>query len=146
VLILNERLVLVKFLKIIPNCKFQVGKLGIIFYLYICPLFYEIIYGMIYTQTWGREVMLIFNFYLVTVMFSILTLMLIFYAINYNEKFYDKILRIMMNSDDNKDDYNKDSKLETIITSLVSVYFMIPIINIIASIALLTMLYGKNEK
>ncbi|WP_461613996.1 hypothetical protein [Clostridium sp. Marseille-QA1073] len=89
--------------------------------------------------------MLIFNFYLVTVMFSILTLMLIFYAINYNEKFYDKILRIMMSSDD-KDDYNKDSKLETIITSLVSVYFMIPIINIIASIALLTMLYSKNEK
>lgn len=90
--------------------------------------------------------MLILNFYLVTVMFSILTLMLIFYAINYNEKFYDKILRMMMSSDDNKDEYNKDSKLETIITSLVSVYFMIPIINIIASIALLTMLYSKNEK
>ncbi len=144
--IFKERLVLVKFFKIIPNCKFQIEKLGIIFYLYICPLFYEIIYGMIYTQTWGREAMLILNFYLVTVMFSILTLMLIFYAINYNEKFYDKILRMMMSSDDNKDEYNKDSKLETILTSLVSVYFMIPIINIIASIALLTMLYSKNEK
>ena len=144
--IFKERLVLVKFFKIIPNCKFQIEKLGIIFYLYICPLFYEIIYGMIYTQTWGREAMLILNFCLVTVMFSILTLMLIFYAINYNEKFYDKILRMMMSSDDNKDEYNKDSKLETILTSLVSVYFMIPIINIIASIALLTMLYSKNEK
>ena len=85
--------------------------------------------------------MLIVNFYLVTVIFSMLTLMLIFYsdvyAINHNEKFYDKILKIMMSSDDNKDEYNKDSKLEIIITSLISVYFMIPIVNIIASIALL---------
>ncbi|MBS5822570.1 MAG: hypothetical protein KID00_01695 [Clostridium argentinense] len=90
--------------------------------------------------------MLIVNFYLVTVIFSMLTLMLIFYAINHNEKFYDKILKIMMSSDDNKDEYNKDSKLEIIITSLISVYFMIPIVNIIASIALLKMLYSKSEK
>ncbi|GAA0121711.1 hypothetical protein UT300018_10270 [Clostridium faecium] len=90
--------------------------------------------------------MLIVNFYLVTVIFSMLTLMLIFYAINHNEKFYDKILKIMMSSDDNKDEHNKDSKLEIIITSLISVYFMIPIVNIIASIALLKMLYSKSEK
>lgn len=90
--------------------------------------------------------MLILNFYLVTVIFSMLTLMLIFYAINNNEKFYDKILKMMMNSDDNRDDYNKDSKLEGILTSLISIYFMLPIINIIASIALLKMLYSKSEK
>lgn len=84
--------------------------------------------------------MLIMNFYLVTVMFSMLTIMLIFYALNNNEKFQSKMFNMILNSDS-----EMDEEPNKIIDFILSIYVLIPIVNVIASIALLTTLYSKKN-
>ncbi|GAA0124617.1 MULTISPECIES: hypothetical protein [Clostridium] len=84
--------------------------------------------------------MLILNFYLITVIFSMLTIMLIFYALNNNEQFQSKMFDMMLNNENIEDDDSND-----FIDFIISIYVLIPIINIIASIALLTTLYSKKK-
>ncbi|MGG7164223.1 hypothetical protein [Clostridium ihumii] len=85
--------------------------------------------------------MVILDLYLVTIIFSILTIMLIFYALNNNEEFQNKMLDTMMKSEES----GQEPPQSKVVDFIVSIYFFVPILNIIASIALLTTLYSKKQ-
>lgn len=87
--------------------------------------------------------MLILNLYFVTVIFSILTIMLTFYALNHNEKFQNKMLDFALKDES---EFKPSDKAEKIMDFLMAIYFMIPIFNVIASISLLSTLYDKGNK